>query len=221
MTPQGLDPDRLLALSYVAAPRRSALQALWHVDAALGAVLTGGREPMISRIKLAWWRDALAGLDQSKPPAEPLLQIIAEQLLPAGISGGELALMESGWSQLLTSEPLEDEELDAYAAGRGGHLFAYSAELLGVAPSEEVRQAGEAWALVDLARHSTEAAEVERAATFARRRSRPQRWPSRLRPLGMLAILSERDSEAGRPRWEVQGAPGRMLRMLRHRLTGR
>jgi hypothetical protein len=33
-------------------------------------------------------------------------------------------------------------------------------------------------------------------------------------------MLARRDAEPGRARWETQGAPGRMLRMLRHRLTG-
>jgi hypothetical protein len=36
----------------------------------------------------------------------------------------------------------------------------------------------------------------------------------------MLAALARRDAEPGRPQWEPQGAPKRMLRMLLHRLTG-
>ena len=55
MTP--LDPDRILALSYVPARRRAAVEALWRLDAALGAALGGGSEPRIARITLAWWRE--------------------------------------------------------------------------------------------------------------------------------------------------------------------
>ncbi|HEX8534003.1 MAG TPA: hypothetical protein VF662_07535, partial [Allosphingosinicella sp.] len=58
-----LDADRALVLTYVPAARRAAVGALWRLDVALGAVLAGGREPMISRIKLAWWRDSLVKLD--------------------------------------------------------------------------------------------------------------------------------------------------------------
>jgi hypothetical protein len=36
----------------------------------------------------------------------------------------------------------------------------------------------------------------------------------------MLAMLAARDSEPARAPWEARGAPARMLRMLRHRLSG-
>jgi phytoene synthase len=74
--------------------------------------------------------------------------------------------------------------------------------------------------LVDLARHSTDAADAE-AAVAAAPTARAWRWPARLRPLGMLAAVAKRDLEPKRPRWERPGSPGRMLRMLRHRLTGK
>src|SRR5687767_12959413 len=99
MTPDEplLDPDRVLALSYVPAARRAAVGALWRLDAALGVVLSAGRESMISRIKLAWWRDSLERLDTERAPAEPVLQAVAEHVLPAGVTGAELAAMEEGW----------------------------------------------------------------------------------------------------------------------------
>jgi phytoene synthase len=215
-----LDPDRVLALSYVPAARRGALGALWRLDAALGAVLAGGREPLISRIKLAWWRESLEKLDRECAPPEPVLQAVAAHVLPAGPSGADLAGMEEGWSVLLASQPLGDSGLEAYAAGRGGLLFLYSARLLGAEGGDEVSQAGEAWALADLARHSADRDEADRAIAASLARPGPRRWPSALRPLGMLFALARRDAEPDRPRWEEQGAPGRMLRMFRHRVTG-
>jgi phytoene synthase len=215
-----LDHDRLLALSYVPARRRPALEALWRLDVALGAVLAGGREPMISRIKLVWWRDTLEGLDTAARGGEPALEAAVAHILPAGVPGAALSEMEEGWASLLSPDALTPEELDHYAARRGGLLFRYSAALLGGKSSAGIEGAGEAWALVDLARHSTEAADVEAALTAARARRGPGRWPSALRPLGMLHALARRDAEPQRPRWERHGAPRRMLRMLRHRLTG-
>lgn len=212
-----LDPDRILALSYVPTARRPALEALWRLDVALGAVLAGGREPMISRIKLAWWREALEKLDRERAPAEPVLQALAVQVLPKGVSGADLAEMVEGWEALLSSEPLTAEELALYAEGRGARLFRYSARLLG---GESRAGAGERWALVDLARHSNEV-DAEAALVAARALPPQGQWPARLRPLGMLAALAARDAEPARPRWEPQGAPGRMLRMLRLRLMGR
>jgi phytoene synthase len=216
-----LDPDRTLALAYVPAARRAAVEALWRLDAALASVLSTGKEPLISQIRLAWWRESLEKLDTDRAPQEPVLQALAEHVVTAGISGAELSAMEAGWAVLLSAEPLSEADLELYASARGGLLFRYTARLLGEpAPGAGIEAGGGAWALIDLARHSTDAPDAEAAAEAARR-IEPYRWPARLRPLGMLAVLARRDAEPGRPRWEPQGAPRRMLRMMRHRLTGK
>src|SRR3569623_1105195 len=101
-----LDPDRILALSYVPAARRPAVEALWRLDVALGLVLAGGREPMISRIKLAWWREALERLDRERAPAEPVLQALSAHVLTAGLKGAQLSGMVDAWEVLLSPEPL-------------------------------------------------------------------------------------------------------------------
>ena len=223
MTPDDellLDPDRRLALSYISTRRRPAVEALWRLDAAMAAVLAGGREPMISRIKLAWWREALEKLDRERAPAEPVLKALASYVLPAGVTGAQLAAMEEAWGVLLSDEPLTTANLADYARCRGALLFDLSSTLLGGAGDLAVRSAGEAWALVDLARHSGNSEDLEAAIAEAGRRELPRKWSSPLRPLGMLAMLARRDLEPDRPRWEQQGSPGRMLRMLRHRLTG-
>jgi 15-cis-phytoene synthase len=215
-----LDHDRILALSYVPAPRRPAVKALWNLDRALAQVLSTGREPMISRIRLAWWREALEKLDREKPPAEPVLQALAAHVLPAGVAGAELAEMETGWSLLLDPDPMTAETLSDYARARGGRLFALSARLLGGDPGMAAR-GGERWALVDLARHSANRLDAEAAIDATREIVVIGRWPVPLRPLGMLAILAARDAEQDLGAMEEPGAPVRMLRMLRHRITGR
>jgi phytoene synthase len=209
-----LDPDRRLALAYVPARARPAVEALWRLDVAFGAILAAGRDPMVSRLRLAWWREALEALDRAPPPAEPLLQALAAHVLPAGIKGGELARMEEGWAVLLSDQPLTAGEQARYAALRGGLLFEMSARLLGV-PGFAVAPSGEMWALADLARHSSGRDSVRFGAPESH-----GKWPPRLRPLGMLAMLAKRDAHhLGKP-WERQGSPARMLRMIRHRLTG-
>jgi phytoene synthase len=214
-----LDPDRTLALSYVPTKRRAAVGALWRLDAALGAALAGGREPLIARIKLAWWREALEKLDRERAPSEPVLQEVAQHVLPTGIGGAELARMEEGWAILSNPEALSADELAGYSHARGGRLFLYTARLLG-GYDQSLEQAGEAWALVDLARHCATAEDADVALAAARERKLPRRWPTRLRPLGMLAVLAARDLDPARPPWEARGAPARMWRMLRHRISG-
>lgn len=214
-----LDPDRTLALSYVPARFRPAVEALWRLDCAFANAVAGGREPMIARIKLAWWREALEALDRGAPPAEPVLRDIARNVLAAGVSGAELAAMEEGWAALLTDPPLPLDERRTYAEERGARLFALTARLLGAQPDDRVAAAGRAWALADLARRSADPAEAE-AALAGIAEPGQGRWPVRLRPLAMLAALARRDSRLGRPGAERPGSPGRMWRMLRLRLTG-
>ncbi len=214
-----LDPDRRLALAYVPPARRPAVEALWRLDVALGSVLATGREPMVSRIRLAWWREALERLDREPPPAEPLLQALARHLLAAGVGGAELAEMEAGWSRLLIPGRLSAADLAGHAAQRGGRLFRLSARLLG-GEEMQVGGAGEAWALVDLARRSADPADAAAALAAAAAVRLPVRWPVPLRPLGMLALLARRDAARAGRGFEARGAPPRMLRMLRHRLTG-
>jgi phytoene synthase len=214
-----LDADRTLALTYVPSRRRAALGALWRLDSALGAALAGGREPMISRIKLAWWREALERLDKQPAPAEPVLRELAEHVLPAGIGGAELAEMEEGWAILAGSEALSTDDLATYARARGGGLFRHSSRILGGCETA-VEEAGAAWALVDLARRCGTSDDADIALAAARQRTLPRHWPSSLRPLGMLAILAARDLDPARPPWEARGAPARMWRMFRHRISG-
>lgn len=215
-----LDPDRALALTYVPARKRPALEALWRLDVALGQVLAGGREPLISQIKLAWWRDSLEKLDRAKAPAEPVLEAVARHVLPTGVTGAQLAELEQGWTTLVSPEPLTLEELATYAAKRGALLFRLSGVILGQDLSAEMARGGEAWALADLARHSN-AVDAEAALQAGRGRvTQSGRWPSALRPVGMLAALGRRDLVREPGQMEPHGSPRRMLRMLRHRLTG-
>jgi phytoene synthase len=213
-----LDVEQRLALAYVPASRRPVLETLWLLDAALGAVLAGGREPMISRVKLAWWRESLERLDTGGAPAEPLLKQIEARLLPTGISGTALAELEEPWLALLEAEPLASEQLGSYAV-RGRLLFRLSAAILGGSPTDEVERGGELWALVDLSRHCADPNEASAALVAARERLAESRWPRALRPLGMLAMLARRDAVRASP--EALGSPSRALRMVWHRLSGR
>jgi len=214
-----LDPDRRLVLAYAPARSCPALEALWRLDVTLAAVLATGREPMVSRIRLAWWREALERLDTAPAPPEPVLQEVAALLLPAGLSGSDLAAMEEGWSLLLGEGPLAAEALRGYAAARGGLLFRHSARLLG--GEADVEPAGARWALVDLARHSRDPAEADAALDEAAAIPRESPWPKALRPLAMLSLLARRDAGRRSQTFETQGSPARMLRLVKFRMTGR
>lgn len=135
------DRDRYLSVLYAPAGVRAALMALHGLDLEMASVVVGTTEPMIGEIRLAWWREALEGLDRGVVPAQPLLALIAEQPVPLGVSGAELAGIEDRWLGMIGSEDVPQ----AHVAG-GGDLFALAARLLG-GDEAEGRRLGEAWVL--------------------------------------------------------------------------
>ncbi|MFD1787211.1 squalene/phytoene synthase family protein [Sphingomonas floccifaciens] len=198
---------------------RPAIEALFALDRRLEELARRTRDPLVAQMRLTWWAEALTALGTRPAPAEPLLQSLAETVVVRGIAGARLAAMVDGWDMLLEDRPLDEAGLSRFAAGRGGVLFDAAAELLGHA-FPPAALAGEAWALADLA-PSVAPPERESAQRLTEERWREAtatRWPTRLRPLGGLALLDIL------PLGACDGSSGGLAaawRMLRFRLTGR
>jgi phytoene synthase len=217
-----LGADLGLALTYVPLPDRGAIAALFAIDRAMGDVVRTTKEPMLGPIRLAWWRERLEELDQEgEAPAEPRLQAVKRELVPRGVAGRDLAGLEGGWLRLFDRFPWTAETSEAIWV-RGNLLFGLGARLLGRG-DERIQAAGGVWALVDAARHCSDAESrgmlLEQGRKFARALG-TARFPAPVRPLSMLAALAVRDCRRGEP-LEAEGTPGRALTMLRHRIGGR
>lgn len=229
IAPEALtDPELRLACAYVPSERRAAFVTLWALDATLGGILRGGRDPMIRQIRLTWWHTALVALDGAPPPPQPLLQALAARLLPLGVAGADLAAMVEGWEELLDPDPLDAVALGRYASARGAALFRLLARVLGVADDRlaaEVAGAGQGWALVDLAWHASDpalrrAARAQAEPLLAGALRRP--WPRASRPIGMLTHLARADLGAmHRGTAKATGSPARVIRIAWHALSGR
>ena len=186
------DRERWLACLYAAEPARQALVALLALDCELAHLVATTTEPMLGEIRLAWWRDRLIELDTRPTPAQPLLQALQSQVLPRGVTGAELALLEDRWLCLLGED---DAALPEAHIEGGGVLFALAARLLGGDPVQGTIL-GRAWA--------------------SGLKVAP-RTPTPLRPLRALAELAARDAAnvaAGRPA-EPRGSLKRQLLMLK------
>ena len=83
--------DRDLVRLHWPHDRRAAFDTLLALDDRLAEVVLTASQPALGAIKLAWWRDQLVALDSSAPPAEPLLQRVASELLSAGVGGSMLS----------------------------------------------------------------------------------------------------------------------------------
>ena len=170
-------------------------------------VVAQSTQPALAAIKLAWWRERLEELDQGKVPAEPRLQAAAEELLPRGVGGADLAKLEDGWAALLDEVPDPDRVTD-----RGPALFGLAAKLLGCEASEEIRAAGQVYATADVARRALTDEFPRKADLAGIVIDRP------LRCLTALSALAARDIVRGS--LEPEATPGRAWTLLRHRLTG-
>ncbi|WP_226946642.1 squalene/phytoene synthase family protein [Rhizorhabdus phycosphaerae] len=219
------DPERMLALSYAAAARKPALAALWQLDERMGAIVAAARDPLIGSMRLVWWRDALADLDDrsARVPAEPLLQALSAATLTAGVTGSDLAALEEGWSVLLDEDTPNVAQIETHGTGRGAPLFRMAATLLGQVP-DDIEAAGAGWALADLG-HRLQSPEARRTARAAASRHLAQvdlrAWPRSLRPLGLLTLLARADAALPADRLRRQGSPKRLFRSLAYGLLGR
>lgn len=217
------EAERGIFLAYAPAQARAALAALVALDDALALLLRTTREPMLGQMRLAWWRDALARLDQAPPPGEPVLQALAAEVLPSGVSGSELAAITDGWEVLVGEDALGAAALGRFAAGRG-MLFALAGRVLGAGESDPLEAAGRGWALADLARNldsAQEAAEARKLAAPLLDAAVSSRWSRNARALGAMAHLARRDLVLPQGEPAPVGSPARLARLLWHRLTGR
>lgn len=218
MTPE--EAERALILTYARPARRGALAALLALDDALARVLRTTREPALGQMRLAWWREALPRLDTDPPPAEPVLQALAAEVLPRGVTGAALVRIVHGWEVLVENETLDGDALRRFGEGRGA-LFGLATQALGA--SDPVADAGQGWALADLAQNLKDEGEAEAARTMAGAlldRALARRWSGKARALGAMAHLARMDLTLGGAPAPV-GAPARVGRLLWHRLTGR
>lgn len=217
------NPEHVLALSYAPRSGAAALEALLALDEALAQLLRTTREPALGQLRLAWWREALARLDSESAPAEPVLRALAREMLPRGVKGASLVSIVHGWEVLIEEETLDRDALRRFGEGRG-ELFVVAGTAMGAAPNDPLAEAGQGWALVDLARHlraPAEAAEARDLAAPLLKTATSTRWSRNGRALGALAHLARLDLFV--PEGEVPpvGAPHRVGRLLWHRLTGK
>jgi phytoene synthase len=213
--------DLDLALSYVPRPQRFRLADLFALDAALGNVVRTTREPMVGRIRLAWWRERLQELDRDIVPAEPNLEASARLIASTPLTGALLSELPDRWEPLMEDFPWRGDTIGA-VANRGVTLFGLASILLGGEQPDLALLGGSLWSLVDVAKHCSDAESRFLLVDVARGRLGDFRGTAEdaVRPLTMLGLLARRDLERW-PEIEPEATPGRAWAMVRHKLTGR
>ena len=191
---------RRLALSYATGAAHVPFLALLALDAKLGSIVMGAREPVLAQIKLAWWRERLAAPPDQRPSGQPLLAALA---CWAGQDAALIALID-GWEAMLSEAP----DATALAAARGAAMRALGLLLGEEAHADPADRAGRVWSHADVG-----------SAPEADRDLAPALLPRSLRPLAVLAGLARRSIRLGQ-RGLIE-RPSDMLVAIRLGLLGR
>ena len=81
------DRDRFLGALFAPEPARSELLAILAFNHELARTRSVTREPMLARIRLEWWREAVAeAAGSGKPRAQPLVESLSETVRRRGLA---------------------------------------------------------------------------------------------------------------------------------------
>jgi phytoene synthase len=155
------DRDRYLAALFAPDEVRPDLFALYAFNLEIAKIREIVSEPMLGRMRLQWWRDAIDAVYDGAPhggapPHHPVALALAEaiprhelsrHLFERLIQARELELEETGFATL--------SQLVAYAEGSSGALSQLAIQTLGGAGEDAqtaARHAGIAWGLAGLLR---------------------------------------------------------------------
>src|SRR5215475_11231822 len=88
------DRDRFLGALFAPEPQRRDLLALLAFDHELARTRTVTREPMIARIRLQWWRDAVAeAAGTARPREQPVVESLSETIRRHGLAAAALVAL--------------------------------------------------------------------------------------------------------------------------------
>jgi NADH dehydrogenase [ubiquinone] 1 alpha subcomplex assembly factor 6 len=132
------DRDRFQTALFAPAAARDALFALYAFNYEIARVREVTQEPILGRIRLQWWRDALDEIYAGRAPrrhdvAEALAQAIATHRLTRAHFD---ALLEARELDFAEEPPATLEALEAYTEGSSGSLVLLAMEALGLHQGE-------------------------------------------------------------------------------------
>jgi phytoene synthase len=148
---RSLDSDRYVTALFAPAPRRADLLVLYAFNLEVARSREAVSEPALGRIRLQWWRDAIAECYAGKARRHQVVQPLAAAIGRHGLSRHLFDRIIDTREVDLDSVPLERlENLVAYADATAGALNRLVLEILGVrgvALEKAAAGVGTAWAL--------------------------------------------------------------------------
>lgn len=150
------DNDRFLSSLFAGDGVREDLFALYAFNLELSKIRETVSEPMIGRMRLQFWRDAVAGIVAGTPPAHAVAEPLSLCVRRASISAGELmVLIDARETDLDDIPPRDLDALEDYAVRTSSSVMAMAVRILGGDPDRltgVLRNAGIAVSLTGLVR---------------------------------------------------------------------
>lgn len=133
------DPDRMAAAFFAPAARRGDLIALYGIRLQLLRVAHQVREPMAGHLRLAWWRDQVAGLYDGTgvaqtPDTRVLARLIKSYDLPQSMIE---AVIDARAASLVDCPYADDSGFWAQAGGEAAAVMQLAARICGAGPSAD------------------------------------------------------------------------------------
>lgn len=176
-----------LAVAHSAAADRKIIEPFFVLDNRLAQFVSQSKEPVLTQMRIAWWRDQLGKPVDQRPEGDPVLDALS-----TGWTGQEDALIAlvDGWEALLAEPPLPEMAAQEFVEGRA-KCFAAIAHLCRLrGAGEQAKSVGIVWAYADLLSRMSDDEEMQFVLSQCQNAGKPiQRLPYRLRSLSILGIL--------------------------------
>ncbi len=150
------DHDRYLCALFAPPPARAALFALILFNAEIARTREAVSEPMLGRIRLQWWREAIDEIYQGRVRRHEVVEPLAEAIGAHGLTRSYFdRLIEARESDLDEVPPATMAALEIYAEESAAPLVSLGLEIVGAdagALEDLARHTGVGWALTGLMR---------------------------------------------------------------------
>ena len=143
------DRDRFVCALFAPAGVRESLFALYGFDREIGRVVESHREPMLARIRLQWWRDALPRIVAGSPPRHPIAESLAAAIRAHGLGQEGFDRLLDAYDAEIDGPPADMTALATCAANIEGSVTDLALDVLGGSAAREAgRHTAIAWWLV-------------------------------------------------------------------------
>src|SRR5579871_806235 len=149
------DPDLYFASLFAPADKRPLLHALYAFNHELVRAGEAAREPLVTGIRLEWWREALYCALKGRPRSHPVAVALTVFLSQGSVGVSDLDDLIAAREVESSPKPIETlTALESHANATSGRLMRIAAQLLGAANEvgDVIFEAGIAYGLAGILR---------------------------------------------------------------------